>query len=64
MIYKLAGLMKSLGGLRTKGCVVSFNELRDQEKSRADLFDIAVIDGKNLKHLRSQLCTVLKLSDQ
>ncbi len=62
MVYKLAGTMKNLGGLRTRGCVVSFNPLRDVEKSRADLLDIAVIDGGNLANLRSKLVTTLGLA--
>ncbi|MEH6577379.1 MAG: DUF1887 family CARF protein [Amphritea sp.] len=61
MIYKLAGLMKSLGGLRTCGCVVSFNALSDYDKARAELFDIGTIDGRNLAELRSQLAQLLGL---
>lgn len=61
MVYKLAGIMKNLGGLRTQGCVVSFNTLRPEEKSRAKLLDIDVIDGRNLKDLRSKLVTTLGL---
>ncbi len=59
MIYKLAGLMKSLGGLRTKGCVVSFNQIADIHKTRAQLFDITCIDSKNIKDLKSKLAQLL-----
>ena len=62
MVYKLAGIMKNMGGLRTRGCVVSFNPLRDVEKSRAELLDIAVIDGRNLANLRSKLIITLGLA--
>ncbi len=61
MIYKLAGTMKNMGGLRTQGCVVSFNRLRDEEKSRAELLEIKVIDGHNLHDLKSRLVTTLEL---
>jgi len=61
MVYKLASTMKNMGGLRTKGCVVSFNSLRPVEKSRAELLDIDVIDGPNLRNLRSRLVTTLGL---
>jgi len=61
MVYKLASTMKNMGGLRTQGCVVSFNSLRPVEKSRAELLDIDVIDGPNLRNLRSKLVTTLGL---
>ena len=63
MIYKLAGIMKNMGGIRTRGCVVSFNTLRDEEKSRANLLDIDVIDGRNLKEntFRSILIEMLEI---
>ena len=61
MVYKLASTMKNMGGLRTQGCVVSFNSLRNVEKSRAELLEIEVIDGSNLKDLRSKLVQALGL---
>lgn len=61
MIYKLAGMMKSLGGLRTTGCVISFDKISDYDKSRAELFDIRTIDGANLKNLKSLLSGMLRL---
>ena len=61
MVYKLASTMKNMGGLRTQGCVVSFNSLRNEEKSRAELLEIEVIDGSNLKDLRSKLVQALGL---
>lgn len=61
MVYKLASTMKNMGGLRTQGCVVSFNPLRPEEKSRAELLEISVIDGPNLQELRSKLVQALGL---
>jgi len=63
MIYKLAGIMRNMGGIRTRGCVVSFNALRDIEKSRADLLNIDVVDGRNLRKnsFRSKLVQIFGL---
>ena len=61
MVYKLASTMKNMGGLRTQGCVVSFNPLRPAEKSRAELLEIKVIDGSKLEHLRDKLVQALRL---
>ncbi|MYB35587.1 MAG: DUF1887 family protein [Gammaproteobacteria bacterium] len=63
MIYKLAGIMKNMGGMRTRGCVVSFNALRNVEKSRADLLNIDVVDGRHLSknNFRSKLVQIFGL---
>ena len=63
-VYKLASTMKNMGGLRTRGCIVSCNRLRDEEKSRAELLDIHVIDVDSVKkeNLRSRLVPILGLN--
>ena len=43
-IYKLGTLLKNIGGLNAKGFIVSYHQIKDIDKDRAELLDINIIE--------------------
>lgn len=53
ILYKLETL-KDYGGLMTKKCLVSYFEVPDSVKNRANFLNIEIIQGKDLQRLKSK----------
>ena len=43
-VYKLGAVLKSIGGVSAKGFIVSYHKIQPQDKDRADLFGINIIE--------------------
>ena len=54
ILYKLETL-KDYGGLMTKKCLVSYFEVPEQVKNRANFLNIEIIQGKDLQRLKSKI---------
>ena len=54
ILYKLETL-KDYGGLMTKKCLVSYFEVPEQVKNRANFLNIEIIQGKDLQRLKSKV---------
>ena len=54
ILYKLETL-KDYGGLMTKKCLVSYFDVPEQVKNRANFLNIEIIQGKDLQRLKSKV---------
>ena len=54
ILYKLETL-KDYGGLMTKKCLVSYFEVPEQIKNRANFLNIEIIQGKDLQRLKEKI---------
>jgi len=59
-LFRLAAIQDKLGGLQTRGMVVSFRKVRGTDKSRAATLKLSLVDALNLKTLRGKLCDWLR----
>ncbi|AMX03647.1 Card1-like endonuclease domain-containing protein [Microbulbifer thermotolerans] len=55
-LYKLATLVRQLGGIRARAMLVSHYPLNKADRRRAEVLDIQVVDGRNVRDFRSRLC--------
>ncbi|SFD09795.1 protein of unknown function [Microbulbifer thermotolerans] len=55
-LYKLATLVRQLGGIRARAMLVSHYLLNKADRRRAEVLDIQVVDGRNVRDFRSRLC--------
>ncbi|MEA3466429.1 MAG: DUF1887 family CARF protein, partial [Thermodesulfobacteriota bacterium] len=56
MIYKLESLKGLVGGLYGKAMLLSYSPVPDADRKRCLSYNLALVDGRKLKNLRSVLC--------
>lgn len=54
-LYKLDSLVEAVGGLKAESILVSYQQLNKHDKKRASEMGVKVIQGRELKQLRSKL---------
>jgi hypothetical protein len=63
-IYKLGAILKDIGGVNAKGIIVSYHKIAKQDKERAELLNITLMEHKtNQQEMINSLCNTIKQAD-
>jgi len=58
-VYKLATLMREIGGTMAKGILTSYHKVNPVDKERAAMLNIKICDGSALKNIKSTMLSMI-----